>query len=367
MKAILTIALVLVLCLVSLAQTKPAQELLSENIALSQAAKAVTGKPDATAKLPAFIATEEVKIKGEDSLMAGTLYLPKDKAGQKVPAVLMITEFYSTRDAIPVAKGVHHSYRDLAEYFVSKGIAVLRYDRRCTGESSCSQAGTIALAASDGLLAAEYLRGRKEIDPAKVWVFGHGDGSFVAAGIASHKEIAGLISVAALGRNASKLLRDWAKLKMADQKASEAETKAYLAQLEKLILTLAESGQSDTDLKGQLQDELVAPLVKNPGYAFSWLLDDPLLIFPGVTGPVLIIHGGKDRRVPAKENSYFQDTLESGNHKDFKTMVLPELDYYLKQNKGTPSIDVDNDTSRPLDPALLKVLDEWIANKINKQ
>lgn len=361
MKASFTIAQVLVLCIAVLAQSN-----LACTIVQAQAAKADSVKAAASVKLPAFISSEEVKIKGDESLLAGTLFLPKNKAGQKVPAILIISEFYSNRDVIPVAKGAHHTYRDLAEYFVSKGIAVLRYDRRCTGESTCSQQGTMALAAMDGVLAAEYLRGRKEIDPAKVWVFGHGDGSFIAAGIASHKEIAGLISISALGRNASKLLRDWAKMKMADQKATEAETKAYLDRLEKLILTLAETGQGETDLKGQLQDELVAPLIKNPGYAFSWLLDDPLLIFPSAVGPVLIVHGGKDRRVPAKENSYLHDTLESGNHQDFTTMVLPDLDYYLKQNKGAPSFDVDNDTARPLDPALLKVLDEWIANKINK-
>ena len=81
-------------------------------------------------------------------------------------------------------------------------------------------------------------------------------------------------------------------------------------------------------------------------------------------GPVLVIHGAKDRRIPVKDSSYILESMKLYEHKEFATHVLPEMDYFLKANKSAPSLEADNDLSRPLDQALLKLLDEWLAKKV---
>jgi uncharacterized protein len=317
-----------------------------------------------SSSLPDFIAAEEIQFKGDGVILSGTLFLPKSKAGQKVPAILMVSDFYSLRDGVKVHKGMHTTYTDLATHFVRRGFAVLRYDRRCTGASECGASGTMAVAADDGVGAVHYLRERKEIDPNKIIVFGHGDGSYIAAGIAGHKEVAGLIATVAPGRNASKLLRDWAQTRVQDRKLSAAESEKYLENLEVVIQRLAAGGAKTEEFKLDAQDEFLTPLVKTPDYAYSWLLDDPLGLYPLVKGSVLVVHGGKDRKVTPKEGNYINDALQTADHKDYETLLLPEMDYYLKVNKGAASFEADNDISRPLDPALLKLLDEWLAKKL---
>ena len=321
-------------------------------------------KPTTALPLPAFIASEEVTFKGDNIALTGTLFLPKNKAGQKVPAVLMVAEFYSSREGTKVGKAQHNSYRDLAVHLVERGFAVLRYDRRCTGTSECNHQATMAVAGDDGLGGVKYLQARPEINPKKIFALGHGDGSFIAASIAGHADVAGLIAVNAPGRNASKLLREWAKQGVQDRKTPVAEATKYLEDLETAIQLLATGGAKPEDFKIDPNDDLLAPLVKSPDYAYSWLLDDPLGLFPIVNGAVLIIHGGKDRRINPREGNYIRDALETGEHKAYETHVLPDLDYFFKVNKGAASYEADSDVARPLDPALLKLMDEWLAKKL---
>jgi hypothetical protein len=330
----------------------------------AQAPQPNHGKDASKAALPSFIAAEEVTFKGDGVTLAGTLFLPKNKSGQRVPAVLMVADFYSLREGVKVNQGQHSTYRDLAIHLVERGYAVLRYDRRCTGASECNLQATMAVASDDGVGGVNYLRARKEIDANKIVVFGHGDGSFIAASIAANKQVAGLIATAAPGRNASKLLREWAKLHVQDRKLPEAEARQYLEHVEEVIQRLAAGGAKPDEIKLAPQDELLAPLVNNPDYAYSWLLDDPLGLFPHVTGAVLVVHGGKDRRVSPREGVFIRDSLEAGSHKKFETHVLPEMDYFLKANTGAASYDADKDFARPLDPALLKLIDEWLAKTL---
>jgi hypothetical protein len=321
-------------------------------------------KPVNAAPLPAFIAAEDVTFKGDNVTLTGTLFLPKNRGGQKVPAVLMVSEFYSLRDGVRVTKGQHNSYRELAIHLVERGFAVLRYDRRCTGGSECNHQATMAVVGDDGMGGVRYLQARPEINAQKVFVLGHGDGSFIAASIAGHKDVAGLIAVNAPGRNASKLLREWARQRLQDRKIPAGEAQKYMEQLEAVIQHLGTGGAKPDDIKIDPKDDLLHPLVQSPDYAYSWLLDDPLGLFPHVIGPVLVIHGGKDRRIATREGDYIRDSLEAGDHKDFEAHVLPEMDYFLKQNKGAASYEADNDLARPLDPALLKVVDAWLAKKL---
>ena len=134
--------------------------------------------------------------------------------------------------------------------------------------------------------------------------------------------------------------------------------------METVIQLLATGGAKPEDFKIDPNDDLLAPLVKSPDYAYSWLLDDPLGLFPIVNGAVLIIHGGKDRRISPREGNYIRDALETGEHKAYETHVLPDLDYFFKVNKGAASYEADSDVARPLDPALLKLMDEWLAKKL---
>ncbi|HEX4951635.1 MAG TPA: hypothetical protein VFZ34_33565, partial [Blastocatellia bacterium] len=85
---------------------------------LNESNKAAIASP-----LPSFVVSEEVTFKGDNIVLSGTLFLPKSKAGQKVPAVMMVTDFYSLRDGVKFGSAQHNSYRDLAIHLVERGFA----------------------------------------------------------------------------------------------------------------------------------------------------------------------------------------------------------------------------------------------------
>ena len=310
------------------------------------------------------VALEEVKFKGENINLAGVLSFPKSSS--PLPTVLIVPDYFSTRDGIPTLKGVHNSFRDLATHLNANGFAVLRYDRRCTGASECMANSAMANGVEDAYQAVQYLKTRKEIDPKNIFVLGHGDGAILAAGIAAHPDLVGCIVVAAPGRNPSKLLRDWSRQAMLDKKFPEAEIKKQMDRVENVIIRMTEGGHQAADSVNDYSNEYLVELQKLPGYAFSWLLDDPLQVYPGINGAALIVQGAKDRRVKTKDAVYVEDSLKVGEHKDFEAHQLPNFDYFMKENKGEATPASDYEFSRPLDPAFLKLLDGWLAKKLKK-
>ncbi len=326
--------------------------------------KAAVKNSVAAQKSTSSVVPEEVKFKGENINLAGALSLPK--SASHVPVVLIVPDFFSTRDGIPTLKGVHNSFRDLATHLNANGFAVLRYDRRCTGASECMANSAMANGVEDAYQAVQYLKTRKEIDPKNIFVLGHGDGAILAAGIAAHPDLAGCIVVAAPGRNPSKLLRDWARQAMVDKKLPEAEINQQMDRVENVIIKMTEGGHQEAAFAKDFSNEYLVALQKLPGYAFSWLLDDPLQVYPGINGAALIVQGAKDRRVKTKDAVYIEDSLRVGEHKDFEAHQLPNLDYFMKENKGEATLASDYEFNRSLDPAFLKLLDGWLAKKLKK-
>ena len=326
--------------------------------------KAASKNSVATQKNTALSIIEEVKFKGESINLAGVLSFPKSAV--PLPVVLIVPDYFSNRDGIPTLKGTHNSFRDLAAHLNANGFAVLRYDRRCTGASECMANSAMANGVEDATQAVQYLKTRKEIELKNIFVLGHGDGAILAASAATNTDVAGCVMIAAPGRNPSKLLRDWTRQSLAEKKLPEAEIAKQMDRLETVIIKMTEGGHQAADYVNDYSNEYLVELQKLPGYAFSWLLDDPLQVYPGINGATLIIQGGKDRRVKTKDGVYVEDSLRLGEHKDFEAHQLPNLDYFMKENKGEATLAADYEFARPLDPAFLKLLDGWLAKKIKK-
>src|SRR6185369_13532941 len=94
-------------------------------------------------------------------------------------------------------------FKDLAEGLASRGIAVLRYEKR-TKVFSARMAGMGATTVEeetvdDAVAGAAFLRTQKEIDPNRVYVLGHGLGGYVAPRIA--EDDAKLAGIAILAGN----------------------------------------------------------------------------------------------------------------------------------------------------------------------
>jgi dienelactone hydrolase len=148
---------------------------------------------------PAAFRNEEVSVGKDPFILAGTLTLPVG-AGPFPAVVLVHGSGPMDRDETVIA---NKPFKDIAEGLASRGVAVLRYDKR-TFAHATRLSRDISVddeVVVDATLALEALRARKEVDPKRVFVLGHSMGALLAPEIATRsKPVAGLILLAPPGR-----------------------------------------------------------------------------------------------------------------------------------------------------------------------
>src|SRR5688572_1896362 len=139
----------------------------------------------------------EVTIGSGDWKLPGTLSMPKG-AGPFPAVVLVHGSGPHDRDE---TIGPNRPFRDIAEGLASRGIAVLRYEKRTKAHGS-KLAGLPKFTVEeetvdDAVLAAQLLRNADGIDPARVYVLGHSLGGMLAPRIAKRApELAGIVILA---------------------------------------------------------------------------------------------------------------------------------------------------------------------------
>ncbi len=138
--------------------------------------------------------------------IAGTLTLPYGVEGQ-VPAVILITgSGAQNRDEELMG---HKPFKVIAEYLSARGYAVLRCDDRGVGESTGDMAHATTLDfAQDVEYQLDYLLTKPELfDPQRIFLFGHSEGTTVAAIVAARRaEVAGVAMLGGAGADGKTIL-----------------------------------------------------------------------------------------------------------------------------------------------------------------
>lgn len=325
-------------------------------------------KQSAKQPAPTAVRSEEVKFDGAGVALAGTLVLPKVEAGKRAPAVLLLASYgQTTRDGIKFEHGEQPVYRELAEHLAGQGFGVLRYDKRCTGTSGCKPKWTFDDLVDDAREALNYLRKRPELDPAKVFILGHGEGGFVASVLGgSDDKLAGLILAASPGRTWNKLLRDQFRQQMQEAGKPEAEIGSFIAKFDGIVRMI---GVADgADLRSGFDPKLpqaavVISLVNRPEFVIPLFINDPLQVANSVKAPVLILQGGKDVMVSVKDAQFLNEAMSRATHHDTTLQLFPDVDHLLKANKGPASQAAHSEAARPLDAGVLAALSTWLQKR----
>lgn len=132
-----------------------------------------------------------VKEPARDTIqLAGTLTMPT-KVRKKVPAVILITgSGAQNRDEELMG---HRPFKVIADYLSARGYAVLRCDDRGVGGSTGDMAHATTLDfASDVEHQLMYLQSPQSnlnIDPKRIFLFGHSEGATVAAIVAAQNSL----------------------------------------------------------------------------------------------------------------------------------------------------------------------------------
>ena len=265
--------------------------------------------------------------------LPGTLTLPTAGGGPWPAVVLVHGSGPQDRDE---TIGANKPFRDLAWGLATKGIAVLRYEKRTkqypgkwakSPDQFTLQAETI----DDALSAAAQLRATDGLDPKRIFVLGHSRGGVMAPRIGqADPQIAGLIILAGcLSRpledawlEQGRYLFSLKEKPSAAEKASLAEFESTMAKVKKLT---AADASSSTLLMG-------VP----PAYWLSLRHLDSLAIAKGLKQPLLILQGGRDYQTGQVDFERWKEVFRDQSKVTFK--LYPKLNHLFiaGEGKSTP-------------------------------
>jgi len=271
----------------------------------------------------------EVKVGGAPNGLPGTLSLPNGVAA--APAVILVHgSGPQDRDE---SLGPNRPFRDLAAGLATKGIAVLRYDKRTkVYPESFAQLKNPTVkeeTLDDVSLAIGFLKARPEIDARRITVIGHSLGGMLAARIAAiNPSVARIVILAGATRN------------LADITVAQVE---YLAGLNGPI------DHSDAEQIRRLKAEAARVRAARPGdegppffgAPLSYWADlnayDPAEAAASLTIPMLILQGGRDYQVTTEDFDRFRSALRA--HANVACHLLPKLNHLFMSGVGrsTPS------------------------------
>lgn len=306
---------------------------------------------------------EEVTFRNGSIRIAGTLSIPAGTG--PFPAVVLLTgSGPQNRDSELFG---FRPFKLMADSFAQRGIAVLRYDDRGVGGSTGSVAeATTEDFATDALAAVRVLRGRAEIDGARIGLLGHSEGAIEAAIAASRSSDVGFIVwMAGSAVPGGEILRMQAASLARAAGASESAVEEILRHHAAFVAAVAEDAPvdrvmalgrtlmaaqmaaiPDTQRPGSgdlaaITDRLVSQnlVVMRSAWMRFFIGFDPSTALRRVGCPVLAVFGGRDLQVPETVNRTRLETAltEAGNQR-VTVRIYPEANHlFMPAVTGLPA------------------------------
>ena len=312
---------------------------------------------------------EDVTIIARDGVaLAGTLRTPRGKG--PFPVVVLLN-----------GSGGHvrGEFKPLSERLLSAGIATLEYDKRGSGQSGGARTENVPVLAADAEAAVALLRGRAEIDPARVVLVGHSQGGMIAPAVAARDpRLRGVVMQVAPALPSEQVVADQVARQLVvqwPQGGGYADQRAFV---EKLIATsLAERDAAVRRARlAALIDDAVATrrIPKDAGemllgfFADTGMRDDilgyqPTPVLRTLRLPVLAVYGSEDPLVSAWRNAPAARAALKDNPRA-EVVALDGLNHYLQQAR-TGAFD-EWMTLGPPSPKALDLMTAWIARTVGR-
>lgn len=285
-----------------------------------------------------------------DWQLPGTVSIPEGK-GPFSGVVLVAGSGPADRDE---TIGPNKPFRDIAEGLASRGIAVLRYDKR-TRQHAARVAANKELTVKeevidDAVEALSFLRKQSGVNSKKVFLLGHSLGGSLAPRIAARDEkVAGLIVAAAAARSIEDVIR---------------EQLDYIRSLP----GQSENARMQIDGIKQSLDQLKKPdppkdlLVM--GMPAHYLLDlrgyDPAAEAAKLRIPMLVLHGERDYQTTMQDFALWRKALEGRNDVVFRS--YPTLNHLFMQGVGK-SVPSEYEKEGHVAPEIIDEIVRWVSER----
>jgi dienelactone hydrolase len=287
-------------------------------------------KPPAEYKAPAYVRRDafketEVRVGSGEWALPGVLALPVGDG--PFPAVVLVHgSGPNDRDEAILA---NKPFRDLAWGLASRGIAVLRYDKRTLAHAAqlakvkdfTVKEETI----DDALAAVDLLKKEKGIDGKRIFVLGHSLGGMLVPRIAAgDPSIAGIIALAGATRPLEELMLEQVTYIVSLQGKPSDKDKAELEKLKKDIDRVKALQPSDSG--GE-------PILHAPPSYWLALRDlHPAEEAAKLKVPMLILQGERDYQVTMADFANWKKAL--AGHKNVTLRTYPKLNHLFMEGEG---------------------------------
>jgi fermentation-respiration switch protein FrsA (DUF1100 family) len=298
----------------------------------------------------------EVSFAAGDHTVPGTLLLPRRRAGQKVPAALIVggsgpTDRNGNSRLVP---GEVNTNRNFAAALAEQGVASLRYDKLGSAATGVPERvnpadGGFELFVDEARAAHAYLKARPEVDGGRVLLLGHSEGALIALVLADRWKAAdeprALILAAPPGMPYLDLLSRQFREQYAraqDMKQVTAEqAEAALAEVERVVASLRSTGA----LPERIWPPTVAQIFRPDTARFLAQADayDPHALASGLPAhlPVLVLRGAKDQQVSAADAQAILEGLQTAGNTRSLGYELTDVNHVFKEVPGPPNPAAD--------------------------
>lgn len=304
-------------------------------------------RPPSYADTAAFV-ERQTRIGQVPWLLDATLTLPRRPG--RVPGVVLVhgSGPHDRDESVDASR----PFRDLAWGLASRGVAVLRYEKRSRAYVVRIDPDTFGLeqeVIADALAAVQYLRTLPEIDPARVYLVGHSLGGFLAPVIAERDgRLAGAVLLAASARPSAELLREQLDyvfgLQPPAAEAEAAERARLLARVDSLRAgTLAPTARV-----------LGAPV----RYWRELDAQRPLDAARRIRTPLLVLQGERDYQVTMADFRLWRRALSGRPATEFHS--FPRLDHLFMPGEGRSTPQEYLGPQRHVAPEVVERIAAWI-------
>jgi hypothetical protein len=289
--------------------------------------------------------------------LPGTLTMPlSGKSGAGFAAVILVHgSGPNDRDE---SVGAVKPFRDLAWGLATKGIAVLRYEKR-TKEHAAKfmQPENLRLTLreetiDDVVTAAEQLRHTDGIDPARIFVLGHSLGGLAAPRIGrADTNLAGLVIMAGATRQLEDLMVEQTRYILSLKGKPSPSDEEQLRELETKVVAIKNLTAADADSFKLL---LGAPAA----YWLDLRAHDPATEAKSLKQPLLILQGGRDYQVTKTDFNNWKAALTGRSNATLR--FYPKLNHLFVSGEGNSSPE---DYAKPghVDEAVVEDIANWIS------
>ena len=321
-------------------------------LALRPAAPPATAYTLPAYATPASYTEEEVTIGSGEWALPGTLDMPNGQG----PFPLVVLVHGSGPGDRDESVGAEKPFRDLGAGLASRGVAVLRYDKRTKvyGAKLASAPGSLTVkeeTVDDALEAVKTARSRANIDPARIFVLGHSLGGMLIPRIAARDaRLAGVIVMAGAARPLEQAIVEQLRyLAQADGAISPAEQQA-----------IDEASARATEIEALKPEDAKSGRMIANAPASYWLdlrgYDAPEAA-KAVTQPMLILQGERDYQLTPAEFARWKDALQGRPGVTFHS--YPALNHLFIAGSGR-SVPAEYEVPGHVDEAVVRDIAGWI-------